>query len=121
MKRLAFKPECGYVMVQYRNDQQFQQYRLSAHDVSDRDSKDEFSRYLFEILLSLEVDKENISLVGQTIGELTKYPNQIWYKGKSGEILTALVNRFPAEDAHTDEATMARMGIYKLDVVCEFV
>jgi hypothetical protein len=99
-------------MIQYRNGQNFKEFRLHVHEVIDRDNKDEFGRHLFEILTLLGVDESNISLVGQIIGELTKWPNQIWYSGKAGKILTELSNRFPAEDAHTDEAMMARLGIH---------
>lgn len=114
MNYLAFKPKYGCIMIQYRNHQKFQEYKLSIHEIMDRDSKDTFSRHIFEILTLLGVDEENISLVGQTIGEMTKWPNHIWLSGKAGEILTALSNRFPASDAHTDEAMMARQGIHSI-------
>jgi hypothetical protein len=114
MIRLAFKPEYDYVMIQYKNGQKFQEYRLSVHEIMEYDSKDPFSKHIFEILTLLGVDEENISLVGQAVGELTKWPNQIWYSGKAGKILTALANRFPAEDTHTDGAMMARQGFHSL-------
>lgn len=111
MKRLAFKPELGCVMIQYRSGQKFQQYRLSIHEIMEYDSEEAFCKHIFEIATLLGVDEENISLVGQTIGDMTKYPNQIWQSGKAGKIITTLSNLFPAEDAHTDEAMMERRGI----------
>lgn len=114
MKRLIFKPEHDCIVVQYKNGQKFQQYRLSAHKIMKYDSKEPFCKHTVEILILLGVDEEHISLVGQTIGELTKWPNQIWYSGKAGKILTELSHRFPAEDAHTDESMMARQGIYSI-------